>query len=134
MSPMTPRALAAAATVLCLCASVPALAVDRAAARRQADQARDLLLGGQFHEALRAVNDAAANDPRYGPSFALRARVWHVLDDPAHEREDADRALSLIGGGKLDAETLSDQSGAFLSIGRLDKALEAADAAVAASN
>src|SRR6185312_2072288 len=109
-------------------------AVDRAAARRQADQARELLLGGQFREALRSANDAAANDPKFGPTFALRSRIWHVLNDPAHEREDADRALSLIGGGKLDAETLADQSGAYLSVGRVDKALESADAAVAASN
>ena len=86
MSPMTPRALAASATVLCLCAAVPARALDRAAARRQADQARELLFGGQFREALRAANDAAANDPKFGPSFALRSRIWHVLNDPAHER------------------------------------------------
>jgi tetratricopeptide (TPR) repeat protein len=131
---MTPRAYAAAATVLCVCAAVPARAVDRAAARKQADQARELLYGGQFREALRAANDAAANDPKNGAAFALRSRVWHILNDPGHEREDAQRALSLIGGGKLDPETLADQSGAYLSLGELDKALEAADAAVAASN
>jgi tetratricopeptide (TPR) repeat protein len=133
MESMTPRALAAIATVLCLCAP-PARAEDPAAALRQADQARSLLNGGRFREAFRAANDAMQSDPGYGPAFALRARLWRALGDPAREKEDAERALTLIGDGKLDAGTLTAQSAAYLAAGKPDKALEAAEAAVAASN
>ncbi|MDT1091346.1 hypothetical protein, partial [Pseudomonas aeruginosa] len=77
--------------------------------------------GGQFRDALRSANDAIVNDSRYGPAFALRSRVWRVLGDATHEKEDAARALSLIGGGKLDADALVAQSAAHLAIGRFDK-------------
>ncbi|HEX4047541.1 MAG TPA: tetratricopeptide repeat protein, partial [Elusimicrobiota bacterium] len=130
---MTPRALAVLATALCLCAA-SARAADLATARRDYEQAHDLFIGGRFRDALRSANDAVLSDPKYGPAFALRARVWRVLNDPANEKADAERALSLIGGGRLDADTLTAQSAAYLSVGQPAKALEAADAAVAASN
>ena len=62
---MTLHAFAVLATVLSLCAA-PALAGDRAAARRQLDQAREMFLTGQFRESLRAVNESIVNDSRFG--------------------------------------------------------------------
>ena len=130
---MTPRLLAAFATALCLFAASAARAQDLAASRRQAGAARDFFLRGEFHEALRSINDAVLSDPKNGTALALRARVRHALNDPAQEKEDAERALTLIGSGNLEADAMTAQSGAYLSIDKPEKALEAAEAAVAAS-
>ncbi len=127
------RAFAFLATAL-LCCAAPAAASDRAAARRLYDQAHGHLLAGRFREALREANDAISNDSRLGLAFALRARVWSALGDPAHEREDAARALELIGSGRLDPEALEAQSSADLALGRNEKALQSADAAVTATH
>ncbi len=130
---MTLRAFLVLATALSLCASTAA-AGDKAAARRLYEQAHEHYLAGRFRESLRAANDAVGNDSRLGVAFALRARVWSVFGDPAHAREDATRALDLIGSGRLDPEALQAQSAAYLALGRADKALESADAAVASSH
>src|ERR1700719_3092983 len=116
---MTPRPLILLATALCLCSS--ARAQNPAAASRPSDEARTLLLGGQFREALRASNEAVARDPKDGLAFAARARVRHALNAPAHEKEDAERALALFGKGNLDAGALAAQSGAYLAVGKTDK-------------
>ena len=128
---MTPRPLAAFATALCLCST--ARAQELPGARRQTAEAQDFLLRGEFRKALSSINDAVAGNPKDGAAFALRARVRRLLNDPVHEKEDAERALTLIGGGNLDAASLTAQSGAYLADGRPDKALEAAEAAVAES-
>jgi tetratricopeptide (TPR) repeat protein len=130
---MPPRALAVLATALLFCAA-SASAGDKAAARRLYDQAHEHFLAGRFRDSLREVNDAIGNDSRLGVAFALRARIWSILGDPAHEKDDAARALDLIGSGRLDPEALEAQSAAYLSLGRGEKALASADAAVAASH
>src|SRR5260370_28139577 len=107
LMPMTPRALAALAAALVLCA--PARASTGAAALQLLGQAQEKYRRGEFRDALRAVEEALSNDSRSGAAYELRARLWHVLGDPAKQRKDAERALSLIGGGRLDAEALTAQ-------------------------
>ena len=126
------RTIPACLIALSLC-TASAYGGDRATSRSLLDQAHELFQVGRFRESLHAVNDSIAEDSHNGLALALRARLWHTLNDPVHAREDAARALSQIGGGRLDADALIAQSGAYLIAGDPNKALQSADAAVAAS-
>ncbi|OGR93476.1 MAG: hypothetical protein A2V88_10205 [Elusimicrobia bacterium RBG_16_66_12] len=130
---MLPRTLPAALAAALLAWGAPARAADRAGARRQFDQARALYLQGEFKESLRTVNDALGADARLGPAYELRARLWHVFGDTTRQKQDAQRALSLLGRNSLDAEELEAQGGAQLLLKQIDEAQATLDSAVQTS-
>ena len=86
------RAFAVLAAALLLRAG-PSIAADRAGARRLYEEARGHYLAGEFRDALRSANESIAGDSRSGPAFALRARLWRILGNPEHEKDDGARAL-----------------------------------------
>jgi tetratricopeptide (TPR) repeat protein len=130
---MTLKTLAAAA-VLTWTFSAPARASDRAAAAGMLSQAQESYRRGLFKDAQRAVGEALKADSRSAAAYELQARLWHVFGDAVQQKRDAERALSLLGGGKLAPDALIEQGGAYLLDGQTAKALASLDAAVTATN
>ena len=128
-----PRTFRAAIAAALLSWAVPARASDRAAARGLFEKARAYQLRGEFKESLQTVNDALREDERLGPAYELRARLWNVFGDTTRQKQDAERALSLLARGSLGAEEILAQGGAQLLLGQTQKALETLDSAVQAS-
>lgn len=127
------RALAIAVAALALLAP-PILAADKGAARRHLIEAQVLYRRGDFKDAMRSVNEALLADARSGASYELRARLWHAAGDLTRQKADATRAVELlgVGTGSLAIDELVAKAGAQLLLGRADKALETANAALKA--
>ena len=49
----------------------------------------------QFDTAMQACNKALGLDPQHGPSYALRALVWHGLAQPGRAETDFAQAITL---------------------------------------
>jgi len=110
--------------LLALLAALPCRAGSkRTTAALSYDEALTSFLDGNIHAALSSANEAIKKDSSLGAAFSLRARIWYVLGDRTHMKEDCESALYKLRGTALDTEALVAHGSALLLKGDVENAL-----------